>query len=223
MANYKSYGGRKPTKAEENLSAGKMLLIYVVLVAVIVGGAFGVRHVLSKQDNDTVATGDKECSQVLDGSVFTTGDPLLDQRILWTIVNDESEGSEVAAELVQHVWEDKNFKFSGDAENLWSEAVTAVPEVEGSIEKPALSVTSDGVIIPYVDAPEAKDVNWTETPIDVSEPRTTFVMTSKAGEEQSPAVPTVLLSINGANVVPSPTLGIASEHVAVNMQEVCEQ
>lgn len=225
MAKYKSLAGKPETAAEGRLKAVKFLLVWVSVVAIVAVGIWWMFYKAPWNQPEEQQTTASECGPVLDRSVFTTGNPVLDQRILWAIVNDDSENHAAAEALVTHIWDEGNFNFQDpEATALWAEATSAVITVDGSIEKPALMVTSDGAIIPFTDVAETQDIQWTE--VNVTSPlaqKTTFIMSAQAGETQSASVPTVLLSINGATLVPSPTLGTASEHVAVGTKEVCEQ
>lgn len=224
MVKYKSRAGNPETKAEGNLKAVKFIFVWIAVVAAVAVGVWWMFYQAPwNHPEEPQVVASEQCGQILDRSVFSTGDPLLDQRILWAIVNDESPNHEATEALVTHVWGKGDFNFEDEkASKLWANAVSAVSEVEGSIEKPALMITSDGVIVPFTDVPETEGVQWTE--VNVSNPtsqKTTFIASSQAGEEQSASVPTVLLSINGGTLVPSPTLGVASEHVAVGAKEVC--
>lgn len=224
MVRYKSHGGKKPTAVEERASAVKAGVIFLVIVAVFVLGIIFVPKLglFSSNEEENVTTSE-QCGAIIPNSVFSTGDPLLDQRILWVITYDESKGKEVAGNLVDHIWQEGNFSFPEKAEkDLWKKAVSTVTSVEKGIEEPALSITQDGVIIPYKAGPEARSLSWTEVSVSgIPAQKSTFLMSSAIGEKTSSPVPTVLLSINGGTLVPSPTLGVGAEHTAVDTKEVC--
>lgn len=227
MAKYKSRGGKPETQAEGRLQAVKFIFFWLLVVAVIAVGVWWMFYKAPWNDPDNLGpqtNATQECSEILDRSVFSTGSPLLDQRILWAIVNDESQDRTATEALVTHIWKNGNFNFEdAGAKTLWADATAAVPEVDGAIDKPALMITTTGVIVPFSDVEETQSIQWAE--VNVSAPstqRTTFITSSTAGEQQSASVPTVLLSINGGTTVPTPTLGTASEHVAVGAKEVCE-
>lgn len=224
MVTYKSGGGKGRTPAEYRLGAVKALLIFLVVVGVTLGAAlylqgkdFGNRETA----NPTAA----QCGNIVENSVFSTGSPLTDQRLLWVIINDQSENKSVAGGIVDHVWKHENFKFEDDAQQrMWNEAVEKVKNIRSPISKPALSITSAGVITPFSAPPETNSIIWTEVSVGTApDNRSNFLMVSAVNETSSTAVPTVLLSINGGNVVPSPTLGQNATHTVVDIKKVCEQ
>lgn len=219
MGTFKSYGVKAPTPAERNFSLIKSAVFFVVMVGLAIT-AFIIFN-----PNSDVGTTDAEgeqCVNVIPNSVFTTGDPLTDERILYTIVNDETEGNEASGDLVTHLWDNENFDFEGKSAELWEEAVENVNELE-DIEEPALAMTDDEVIIPYEEPEELQGTEWTE--VETSTPRDTKsmgLMVSSQGEETTDPAPIVILSLTGNNTIPSPTMGDDSEHQAVEMNRVCD-
>lgn len=220
MVTYRSNGGKGTTNVEERWQVLRSLLIFLLVVGVCLGAILYFNNKKEKADDPVAAN----CSHVIENSVFSTGTPLTDQRILWAIVNDKSANKDAAAGIVDHLWENADFKFSKPEEQkLWDAAVNAVPQITSPIHKPALSITKEGVIIPFKEPSEVKDVMWTEVSVSgIPAQRSTFLMTSTAGNQKTNPVPLVLLSINGGSMVPSPTLGIGSEHTAINTKEVCK-
>lgn len=217
----KSYGG-EPTRAQKNLEGLRGLIGALVVVAIVVGAFLFANWVGNKQEENKVA--EEQCVQIIPDSVFTTGDPILDQRILYAITQDKSKNHEDSGELVKHLWDKGDFNFESEgSKELWNEANKKVTKLK-SIEKPALSITQEGVIIPYNEPDELKNVEWTEVSVAApSAKKSESLMVSSYGEEEkTPVAPTVLLNISGSSVVPSPTLGKAADHQAVETKEVCE-
>lgn len=217
----KSYGG-EPTRAQKNLEGLRSLVGALVVVAIVAGAFFFAHWIGNRHEENKVA--EAKCVQVIPNSVFTTGDPILDQRILYTITQDKSKNHQDSGDLVKHLWDKGDFNFESDgSKKLWSDATKKVTKLK-SIEKPALSITQEGVITPYNEPEELKNVEWTEVSVTTpSTKKSESLMVSSYGENQkTPAAPTVLLNISGSSVVPSPTLGEAADHQAVETKEVCE-
>lgn len=216
----KSYGG-EPTRAQKNVEGFRSLIAVVVLIAVVGGVIFLTNWVNKHHEENKVA--ESECVQVIPNSVFTTGDPIIDQRILYAITNDDSKNHQDSGDLVNHLWEKENFNFPTEgSQELWSEATHKVTKLK-PISKPTLSITEEGVITPYNEADELKDIEWTEVSVSPpSKKKSESLMVSSYGEEKktTPA-PTVLLNISDSTIVPSPTLGEAADHQAVETKEVC--
>lgn len=223
MVTYKSRGGKGESLVESRYSAIKAGLVFLAIVGVLLGSILFFQN-RGNDDDPAVTTTAGECSVIIENSVFTTGTPLTDQRILWVILNDQSEGKVVAGGIVEHVWNEANFKFTDDAQKkMWNEATSMVQAINTPINQPALSIMADGTIVPFTPPDEVAGIQWTEVNVTaVPDMRSTFLMSSQAGETQSVPVPTVLLSINNGTMVPSPTLGVASDHIAVNAKKVCE-
>lgn len=226
MVRFQSAGGRNLTPAERHYSVAKSGLIFVIVIALAIGAYFGINHLVqTNKESETVAT-PAACSAVIENSVFSTGDPLLDQRILYAILSDKSEGKETSGSLVQHIWEKKNFAFTDQpVADLWNQAVKNVVAVESAITAPALSITADGIITPFKENSDTRDINWVEVQVsDRPSQVSTFLAISVLSEQtQSTPVPTVLLSINNANVVPAPYLGQGSQTQIVEAKKVCNE
>lgn len=223
MVTYKSRGGKAETLVESRYAVVKAGLIFLAIVGVLLGSILLFQ---SRNNDETEATAPAdECSVIIENSVFTTGTPLTDQRILWAILNDQSEGKVVAGGIVEHIWDEGNFAFTDEAQKkMWNEATSMVKTITSPIVQPALSITASGTIVPFTPPDEAAGIEWTEVNVAaIPDMRSTFLMSSQYGDSQSTPVPTVLLSINNGTVVPSPTLGVAADHVAVNAKKVCEQ
>lgn len=227
MVKMKSHGGKRPTQQDNAREGIRAVAIFIVVIGIFVAVTLLAPRIdwpFGNDDDEAKTTAQSEqCGNIIPGSVFTTGDPLLDERILWVIVNDDSEGHETTGNIVTHIWENGDFAFEGDSERkLWAEATSAVTEPKEFTE-PLLSINESGVIGPFAPAEEIEDLNWTmATVTNPPGERSTFIMASEIGETTSPPVPTVLMPVNGGVQVPAPSMGEGAKHTAVNTQEVCE-
>lgn len=218
MVTFRSRGGALPSPAEDGRSMLGAVTIFALIMASLV--YLGIRA--GKDDaapsEPAVAV---SCREILPGSVFTTGDPLIDERILYVIASDKSEVRQVAGGIVEHIWKNGNFSFPKREENaLWEKATSVVTRPRA--DAPLLAVTESSLIVPYAPTPQTKDLKWAFARADKpsSEP-SIFLVGGDKGGTKTTFVPTVLRSINGGQVIFSPTLGEGTTTVIAGAAKVC--
>lgn len=211
----------EPQQREKRKARGfaRAAAAYVLISAAALGGVIYATNLEDKGAQEAQQTA--ACSHPVPRSVFTTGDPLLDQQILWFIANDPSEGNELSASMVTHIWENRNFAFpTSEANALWEEAVSAVTSI-GEISKPALMLAEGNVIVPYNDSTQLQGMSWQEVSVTPQYEVGTMLTAPGTEQEEYTPVPVVFMPINNANVVPAPVYDDSGSVQMVNYSEVC--
>lgn len=149
MASYTSRGGSPRSLVEQRGQGVKFVLMLLFSFLVTLGLWWAYSTYRDKAS---------QCvSSWPEMSVFTTGNPEVDQRIAWAIAHDESEKMEASEQLVTQLWEKKDISFTGKAAELWGKAQLAELATETT---PWLSITQSGVIVPFFSAPEVQGKTW---------------------------------------------------------------
>lgn len=213
----------EPQKREKRKTRGFMraALIYSITVGALLGGTIYVANQEKTTQPETNQA--SSCGKVIPRSVFTTGSPLLDQQILWAISNDASEGREVSARLVTHIWESKNFAFETVEENkLWEQATGTVQQVSQAINKPALMLAEGNVIVPYNDNPQTQGLSWQEVQVTPAYEVGTMLAGPNSEQSEASVVPIVFMPINSGQIIPAPSYDDSKTVQIVDYKGACD-
>lgn len=222
MVSYQSRGGKVRTATEERGQALSAILKYVLIVGTLV-----TITVLGARFNpwaDNEADAEDTCTPGFpDMSVFTTGSPSLDARLRWAIEVDESENRDASGHMVTHIWTQGNTQFTDDrAAELWERSVTEMPTPPDN--QPFLSITSDGVIVPYIPAPEVELFAWSWVEVGTEREAgvpVTFTAVSDIAGETGPPVPVVTMPLSGDTFTPAIMLGENNQVAIVEEKPLC--